>query len=721
VSRTALLDQLSALDRYKLTLVSAPPGSGKTTLIAGWQQLGQHQRQPLWLSIDRWDNDPGRFWTYVIEAIRVVEPQVGTETLALLRAPGARLLESVVPTLINELEPLRERIVLVLDDYHLITAREIHEAIAFLLEHLPATLRLLIVTRSDPPLPLASLRARGELLEIRASELRFTQEEAAEFLNGVLGLGLDVEDIGRLHERTEGWAAGLYLAALSLRGRSDPRPFIAAFAGDDRHVVDYLGAEVLSAQPDAVQSFMLRTSVLDSLCGPLCDAVTGTTGSVELLTRIERANLFLVALDNSRSWYRYHHLFGRLLQHELQQLEPQLIPTLHRRASDWYLSAGSIPEAIHHRIAAGDTDEAAELVALHWNDFFNHGRLATVSGWLDALPRDAPESHPRLCIARGWLALDLGRLEEAGNWIEAADNLVPRDAEALDVESAVLRMVHRFKIGDVGRAQQAAEEALALASEEALFPRTVAHCILGITLYWSAEPDRAVDVLEEAVRLARSAHNDLAASYALGYLSVIHAEHDELHAADELASTATTLSDEPGFSEHFVAMMAQLGRAKICLLRGELEEAETAASRAHELSLRGAGRIETASALWTLAEVRYARAARDKARRLLKEARAALEDCPDPRAAADALALTERRLRATPRRQAGGESAAQELTDRELAVLRLLKTDLSQREIGATLYVSVNTVKTHMRGIFRKLEASSRREAVERARTLELL
>jgi LuxR family maltose regulon positive regulatory protein len=448
--------------------------------------------------------------------------------------------------------------------------------------------------------------------------------------------------------------------------------------------------------------------------------VTGTTGSAELLTRIERANLFLVALDNSRTWYRYHHLFGRLLLHELQQLEPQLSPTLHRRASDWYRSAGSIPEAIHHRIAAGDTEEAAELVALHWNDFFNHGRLATVAGWLDALPRDAAESHPRLCIARGWLALDLGRLEEAGHWIDAAENLAPRGAEALDLESAVLRMVHRFKIGDVGRAQQAAEEALELASDQALFPRTVAHCILGITLYWSGELDRAVVVLEEAVRLARSGHNDLAESYALGYLSVIHAEHEELHAADELASTATTLSEEPGFSEHFVAMVAQLSRAKICALRGDLEEAETAASRAHELSLRGAGRIEISFALWTLAEVRYARAARDEARRLLKEARAALEDCPDPRVASDALARTERRLRATPRRRARVESA-QELTDRERAVLRLLNTDLSQREIGATLYVSVNTVKTHMRGIFRKLDASSRREAVERAQTLGLL
>jgi LuxR family maltose regulon positive regulatory protein len=662
----------------------------------------------------------------VAEALRTVEPDVGVEVLGLLRAPGTSLLEDVVPTLVNELEQLRDRVILVLDDYHLITTAEIHETMAFLLEHLPPALQLLIATRSDPPFPLARLRARRELLEIRAEDLRFTPEESSAFLNGVLELGLAREDVDRLHQRTEGWAAGLYLAALSLRGHADPRTFIAAFAGDDRHIVDYLGSEVLRNQPEAVRTFMLRTSVLERLSGPLCDAVTDTVGSAELLAEIERANLFLVALDNRRDWYRYHHLFARLLLHELQQAEPQLVATLHRRASAWYRHEGSIPESIQHLIAAGDTDEAAELVALHWNAFFNHGRLATVTGWLDSLPEDAVERDPRLCVARGWVALDLGLVDEVERWIEAAEGRVPDGApasgvESLSVETAVLRMVYRFKIGDVGRARQAAAQTLELAPAEALFPRTVAHCILGVTLYWSGELDRAVEALGEAVGQARAARNDLAASYALGYLSVMHAERDEPQTAEELASMARKLSDEPGFTEHFVAMMGHLGIAKVRQSRGELEEAETAASRAHELGLRGAGRLEIAAGLLTLAEVKYMRGARDEARRHLVEARAALEGCPDPGAAADALTLTERRLRATPRRPGGVGGAAQELTDRELAVLRLLDTDLSQREIGATLYVSLNTVKTHMRGIFRKLDASSRREAVQRAKTLGLL
>jgi len=725
VSRPVLLEQLSALPGHKLTLVAAPAGSGKTTLVATWQQLAQPGTPAAWLSIDHWDNDPVRFWTYAIEAIRAVHPHAGAEALSLLRAPGTHLLETVVPALVNELDTLREQVVLVLDDYHLITNTAIHETVAFFLDRLPPAFGLLIASRSDPPLPLARMRARGELLEIRAAELRFSSEETTALLNDVLGLGLEREDVDRLHDRTEGWAAGLYLAALSLRGRADPRPFIAAFAGDDRHIVDYLGAEVLRAQPEAVRTFMLRTAILERLCGPLCDAVTETDGSAELLADIERANLFVVALDNRRHWFRYHHLFGRLLLHELEQTEPHLVAALHRRASAWYRAEGSIPEAIHHGIGAGDADDVTELVGIHWNAFFNHGRLATVTGWLDSLPRSTVESDRRLCIARGWLALDLGRVDDVERWIEMAERALPGrtrgGAESHDAETAVLRMVYRFKTGDVGRALQEAEETLELAPAEALFPRTVARCILGIALYWSGDLDRAAEALDEAVRHARSAGNDLAAGYVLGYLSVIHAERDQLPAADELVLAAKELSDEPGFSEHFVSMMAHLGEAKARAKQGEIAEAEVAAARAYELASRGAGRIELAAALQTLAEVTHARGDRSEARRLLMEARSTLESCPDARTAAEALALTERRLRVAPRRTAAREDGTDGLTERELAVLRLLDTDLSQREIGATLYVSVNTVKTHMRGIFRKLDASSRPEAVQRARTLGLL
>jgi LuxR family maltose regulon positive regulatory protein len=651
----------------------------------------------------------------VVEAVRTAEPGFGTATLALLRAPGTQLLEHVLPAFVAELDALEHEVVLVVDDYHLIGTRVIHEAVAYLVDHAPATLRLVLATRTDPPLPLARLRARGELLELRAEALRFTAPEAAELLNVVLGLALEPADVARLHERTEGWAAGLYLAALSLRGRADPEEFIAAFAGDDRHIVDYLGSEVLRGQPEAVRTFLVRTAVLERLCGPLCDAVTATSGGTAMLREIEQANLFLVPLDTTRHWYRYHQLFGRLLRHELEQTEPELVPTLHRRARAWFHADGSIPEAIHHAIAGGEHAEAIELIAAHWNAFFNQGRLATVSGWLDALPDGAVEGDSRLCVARAWLALDLGRMDEVERWIEAAERRIPSEARA---ETAVLRAVHRFKIGDVGRAQRAAREALDLARPEAVFPRTAAHCILGNALYWSGELERAAEVLEEAVALARSAANDLAASYALGYLSLIRGELRELDAADELASTALALSDEPGFAEHFVTMIAHLGRARARERRGELVEAETSAARALGLGLRGAGQLEIAAAELTLAGLVRARGDEDAAAEQLGQARRRLAACPDPGRLARGVAVAERELHPAARRPA---ASREELTERELAVLRLLDSDLSQREIGTALYVSLNTVKTHTRGIFRKLDASNRGEAVTRARALGLL
>ncbi|MDQ3875627.1 MAG: LuxR C-terminal-related transcriptional regulator [Actinomycetota bacterium] len=718
MGRTALVEQLAA-GRQRLTLVAAPPGSGKTTLLAAWQRLEGKGKPFAWLSIDGWDNDPVRFWVHVVEAIRAVRPAVGEKPLALLHAPRTSVVEEILPALINELDALDEEVVLVLDDYHSVENPDIHEALTFLVEHVPPALRLVIATRSDPPLPLARLRARGELLEVRAGDLRFKPEESVEFLNVILGLNLERDDVMRLHARTEGWAAGLYLAALSLRGRDDPSPFIAAFAGDDRLVVDYLGAEVLHGQPDAVRTFMLRTAILDRLCGPLCDAVTETSGSTETLMAIERANLFLVPLDGRRCWYRYHHLFRSLLLHELGRAEPKLISVLHRRASAWYRAANSVPEAIQHSLAAGDLEDAGELIAAHWNAFFNQGQLATIERWLDALPGDAVAADSRLCVARAWLALDHGRLGEVESWIEAAGSGRRADGRA-SLETAVVRTVFRFKTADIGRAHAAAQETLELAPEDALFPRTVAQCILGITLYWSGERDRALGVLEEAAELARSDSNDLAASYALGYLSVIHAEQTELEAADDLASEAMGLSDDPGFAEHFVVMMAHLGRAKVSQQRGELIEAERSASRALTLALRGAGRTEIAAARVLLAEVNRAQGAHERARELLRQARRELRDCPDPRGLEEVVARAERRA-APARAAARHQSSVEELSDRELAVLRLLDTDLSRREIGAALYVSLNTVKTHMRAILRKLGASRRDEAVERARSLGLL
>jgi LuxR family maltose regulon positive regulatory protein len=719
VARTSLIALLCAPRPQRLTLLDAPPGSGKTTLLAQWHAAPEEQRAFAWLSLDREDGDPVRFWSCVIEAVRTVVPGIGGRARGALRVQGVGLTELVLPLLLNELASVARPLVLVLDDYHLLTDARLHESVAYFVEHLPDQVHLAIATRSDPPLPLGRLRARGEMTEIRAGELRFNEQEAESLLTSSLGRDLDRSDVARLLRRTEGWAAGLYLAALSMRGRPDARAFVESFAGDDRHIVDYLLAEVLDAQPEEVRAFLLRTSVLDALSGSLCDAVLDAGGSARMLERIERSNLFLVALDTTRVWYRYHALFGDLLRHELELAEPSLAPVIHGRAYAWYRDQGLIPEAIHHALAAGCLYDASELVAIHWNGYFNRGRLETVAGWLDGLGEDRVRDDARLCVARAWLAMDLGRLQDGDRWISAAEASVSTDEKRFPVwpDVAALRAVHSFKVGNLVEAQLASRRVLDLQADGP-FPPTVAHCVLGAALYWAGRPSEAVPVLERAVELARPADNDLATSYALGYLALVHADRGELEQADRLADAAVGPQDDAGRGEHFVTMVAQLARARVAARRRDPEAAERATRRGLELARRGAGAHEVAGTLLALAEVRSA-SAREEARALAQQARGILARCGEIGPLAARLETVERAVRV--RRRGVPEAHAEELTDRERAVLPLLASELSLRQIGHELFVSHNTVKTHTRGIYRKLDVSSRDEAVTRAHELGLL
>src|SRR5215218_4988266 len=362
----------SGLVESKLCLVEAPAGFGKTTLLAQWRASGGGGRV-AWVSLEEGDNDPTRFWGYVVEALRTVEPDVGKAALAALGRPSADLYRAVLPGLLNDLHAGGSPLFLVLDDYHLITNPTCHQTLTFFLDHLPADVHLALSGRTDPPLPLARMRARGEMAEIRVADLQFTDEEAMALLNASMGLQLTAEDVERLAERTEGWAAGLYLAGLSLRDRQDSTAFIAAFHGDNRHVADYLAAEVLERQSEEIRTFLLRTSILERLSGPLCDAVLEAEGSAELLEELERSNLFLVPLDDRREWYRYHQLFGELLRLKLASREPALLATLHRRAAAWHRAAGDVDEAIGHSSAAGEFTEAAALIAQHWLTYWRRG------------------------------------------------------------------------------------------------------------------------------------------------------------------------------------------------------------------------------------------------------------------------------------------------------------------------------------------------------------
>jgi LuxR family transcriptional regulator, maltose regulon positive regulatory protein len=707
VPRTGLLPALVA-GTAKMTLVDAPAGFGKTTLIAEWRESPAEPRPFAWLSLDEADNDPTRFWACIIAALRTLWPELGAACEAVLANAGAALEDVALPLLINDLSALPEPAVLVLDDYHAVREERVHDSLRFFVDRMPPTLHLVVATRSDPPLPLARLRARGEMAEIRAAQLRFSDAEAAVLLRTALDVELEPADVASLQQRTEGWPAGLYLAALSLRDRTDTREFIASFAGDDRHVVDYLVAEVLAGQPDELRAFLLRTSILERFCAPLCDAVTGGTDAPATLERIEQRNLFLVPLDNTRQWYRYHHLFGDLLRQELKRTAPGEVRELHRRAYEWFRSRGAVTEAVHHAAAAGRSEDVRELVAGNWNRVFNQGRLETVGRWLDLLAPDVVAADPRLCVARAWLALDAGRLDAACGWIDAAAS------GGVEQDAAVLRAVHQFKTGNLAAAASAARQVLDLPTDDA-FALTVAHLVLGASMHWRGDPAAAAAALEAGAQLAEDAGNDLGRSYALGYVALAAADAGDLDAAERLAANALGLRDDAGFNEHFVASIGHLALGTVALRRGRLESADAVLRRAFELSARGAGRLEVAAAALQRAEVLHSLGDGPEARRLIAETELLLRDCVDAGALAQRLAAARRAL---------GEDAAangDELTDRELSVLRLLAGDLSQREIGAALYVSLNTVKTHTRGIYRKLGASTRAEAVARARAQDLI
>ena len=420
VARPRLTQLIDQGRRARLTLVSAPAGFGKTTLLARGLAAADAQRAVAWLSLEETDSHPARFWTYLVTAVQRALPQVGDSALALLQTTRPSL-DSVLATLINDLSAAPTELDLVLDDYHLVDSPALRPGVTYLLEHLPPQVHLVISTRVDPALPLARLRARGELVEIRAADLRFTLTEVAAYLNDVAALELTPGDIVRLETRTEGWIAALQLAALSMRGRAEPAAFIATFAGDDRYVVDYLAEEVLSRQPSQVRDFLLRTSILDRLSGPLCDAVTGSTGSQAMLEHLDRANLFLVPLDGTRRWYRYHPLFAEVLGTHLSEGRPEDVADLHRRASRWYDEAGDPAAAVRHAIAAGDFNRAADLAEIAVPALQRDRQEATIAAWLTAIPDEVVQRRPVLALGF------IGALMTSGQFAGAEERL--RDLE----------------------------------------------------------------------------------------------------------------------------------------------------------------------------------------------------------------------------------------------------------------------------------------------------
>jgi LuxR family maltose regulon positive regulatory protein len=723
VSRPRLLALCAGAPR-KLTVIRAPAGWGKSTLLAEWHAAEADSRRFAWLTLDRGDNDPVRFWTYLIAALRTQHPDAGTTSLPTLEAPRVDIVDDVLPALSNELATSEHGIVLVLDDYHLITNPQIQESVAAFVGHLPRVLELALATRTTPALPLARLRARGELVEVDAADLSFSIEDTDSLLNDLHGLELDHDAVERLQERTEGWAAGLYLASLTLRGRghADAEEFVREFAGDDRHVVDYLSAEVLSGQTTEVRAFLLRTSLLDRFCAALCDAVTEGGDARRILREMESSNFFLIPLDTKRVWYRYHHLFAELLRQELMLTEPASVPALHRRASAWHRDHGTPSEAIRHATAAGDVAEAATLILDHWIPARDRARMETILAWLAGLPAAAVPGDPRLALVKATTLQEIGRTDEADHWLEAAERGdVPPELRAgpdtVAAGIAACRAINQYFHGDAGGILRTA--AIARNSGGSGYWHSALLTTLGTAQFVMGQVEEAARTLEQAIDAGVASSHTLALAHALGWAVVAHVESGRPERARRLVEQIDAyLVAHAGLNTYYGAAMPHIARGVVHHHDGRLAEADQELARGSELARRGAARFEVVYGLVARARLTASLGDHDTATGMLRDARMALTRCQDPGRLADLLTRAERAARPG---DAGGAPLVEELSDRELAVLRLLQTDLSQREIAARLFVSFNTVKTHMRSVFRKLDVSTRADAVQRARGLGLI
>jgi LuxR family maltose regulon positive regulatory protein len=720
IARARLDVVLEAGAQTRLCLVDAPAGSGKTTLLAQWC-LGDHgSRRVAWVSLDAGDDDPVRFWSYLVEAFRVVEPGFGEAVLGLLQGAGSTeaLTQVILPGLLNELATSGPELVLVLDDYHLISNPVCHQTLGFFIDHLPANVHLMLATRIDPPLPLARLRGSGELAEVRIAELGFTDTEAATLLNQAMGLELTAPQVQQLWEQTEGWVTGLYLAGLWLRGRDDPGAFIGSLEAGHRHIVDYLGTEVLARQPEGLRRFLVRTSILQRLSGSLCDAVLETTDSAEVLVELERANLFLIPLDEHRRWYRYHHLFGQLLRLELTNREAELVPVLHRRAASWYRAAGEVEAAIDHATAAGDFAQAADLIRRHTLAYWKRGREATVARWLGGLPDDVIAADPVIGPYTAWIRAVRGASkQEVERWLGAVEASSDQEPDGVAFALAYARAALTFD--DVGRSLQAARRAVALASPESTGVYAGVRVALGRVLYLAGQPTEARAVLAEAARLLPPADQQPhEVVNTLAVLSLLAGEDGDDATAATLAHQAMDTAEAQRVSLNPLNGVAYLALAQAAAHRGGLAEAEQLLERALPILGVDSFLVQYAQALLELAGVRHTRGDTEGADAALQRARQLISEFVDPGMLPTLLDSTERTLRRAPH---GRPSPTGTLTDRELAILRMLPTRLSQQEIAQELYVSVTTVRTHIQGIYRKLGATSREEAITHARELGLL
>jgi LuxR family transcriptional regulator, maltose regulon positive regulatory protein len=709
IRRDGLVGMLAAgTSGRRLTLISAPPGFGKTTLIAQWAE-SEENSDFAWLTLEPGDDEPERLLSYLIEALARIVPRVRRSA----RSNGSE----PVHALLNALAAHDRQTVLVLDDYHTIHDEGGHAVVTYLIEHGPPSLHVVVATRSDPPLRLGRLRVAGELYELRAADLRMTREEAERFLNEKLDLRLDGLDVDVLNERTEGWPAGLYLAALTLEQHDDPSAFVESFAGDNRHVADYLSAEVLRAQTTDVREFLLATSVLDRFTAPLCDAMLESDRAGELLSELEASNLFLVPLDDRGEWYRYHHLFADLLRAELRARDPDAAATLHLRAAGWLAENESIKSAVSHALAAGDEERAIQLIAASWYSYIHTRQLGDVDSWLRALGPERVSAEPRLALVAAWISIAARHPEDTDRWLALAASGDPEaDVGGMPLEAAVALVESCMPRRGVNAMLAAAERFRAFdVTPQPPALRQVSDWSLAYARYFGGVPAEARRPAENAVRAVSDSPNHLINIASLGLLSYLECDRGDTTRARALAQRADELAQQTGLAEDSVRGTAKIAHGRALAREGDLEGARRLLEAGIELRRASANRIDLVFGLLDLAPIRRLLGDSAGARAALREAGVLANSGPGVGTLHELLEKRSRKLRISIRKTNG---VPDPLSDRELTVLRLLGGTLSRRDIGRELGISTDTVKSHVRAIYRKLGVSSRSEAVEHARDL---
>ncbi len=721
VNRPRLLRELTSPASAKLVLVNAPAGFGKTTLLAQWRSAAGQAHPVAWLSLDRGDDAPGRLWWHIVSALQQACPELGAEDiLGVLAAQTPDIPGTVIPMLVNKLMGMPVQIVLMLDDYHVIKDRRCHEQVAALLRHLPPTLKIALATRTSPPLPLARLRTLGEMTEIRTPDLRFTRQEATGLVRSVSAVDLTAADLADLVRRTEGWPTGVYLAAVALRGHPSPRDFVQQFTGDNRFVADFLVEEVLSQQSAEIRQFLTRTAILGRFCAPLCDAVAGTGNAAAIIDTLERENLFVVSLDETRRWFRYHKLFAQVLRSQLARTEPDMVITLHERASAWNQAEGRAGQAIDHALAAGDVPRAVDLIANNWHACVSAGEARTVRGWMRSLPDEQIAANPLAAHCAAWAAAHSDEPEALRRWIPAIEaggqpGPLPDGMRSFKSSAALLRGVYGFDGLRVMR--DSARMAVTLETDPRSPWHGLAKAAYGFSLYLCGDLRAAEEQLAEAVR--SEAFTTPLAILGLSALSLIAVRHGDLPRARDLASTARRLATRCELDDAPQSSLAHTASGAVYAAQGRHQEALSEFKHAVPSHGRTPGMSPWAAleGMLALAQVLLDLGDNARAAEIIDDAQDVLILYPD-----DVTALTTRldRLR---RRLARPPQAdlVDPLTDREVAVLRLLGGTLSRREIGAELGVSPNTVKTHTRAIYRKLGAANRHDAVDRGHDTGLL